>query len=329
AAFAGKGGPPGPLAVPEGGPAHDVGAALEGTREALAGLSGGEVAEGWTSTPGERLRAGFTTADPVTRGALRLGLACLLTAAVSVLFGIGKVYWSVFAAVMVLATPPGLVRARMWDRLLGTLAGVLLAGVLVPLTGDARGLQLVLGLLFILPGILLMPINYGWTCFFVATAVGLLYGGIGDQGDFFHFRLLENLVGCAVIVLVMGLTWRSDPWPAAAARLLRGTADALRSSDPAARLPDLRGRALVLRDAAADRAAGSGETAAVWTFGSAAVALAVLATEGAAIDPDRLDLLADRLFTPGPLPEPEGNPADPIALELERLTAAVRALAET
>ncbi|WP_460371129.1 FUSC family protein, partial [Actinocorallia lasiicapitis] len=172
--------------------------------------------------------------DPTARRALRLGLACLLTGAASALFGIGKIYWSVFAAVMILATPSGGITGRLRGRLAGTVAGCVLAGLLVPPTADHRVLQLVLGLLCILPGILAMAVGYGWTCFFVATAVGLLYGGLGEQGDFFRFRLVENLVGCAVIGLVMVLTWRGDPWPAAAVRLLRGIADAARSTDPAA-----------------------------------------------------------------------------------------------
>ncbi|WP_460370455.1 hypothetical protein, partial [Actinocorallia lasiicapitis] len=80
--------------------------------------------------------------------------------------------------------------------------------------------------------------------------------------------------------------------------------------------------ALVLRDAAADRAAVPDPSQqAVWTFGGAAAMLALQVTDGAKPDPARIDALADALSGTAPVPPP-----DETSTELTRLTEAVRLL---
>ncbi|WP_329519333.1 FUSC family protein [Spirillospora sp. NBC_01491] len=283
---------PGRLATPvRAGPAHvalvrdlnDVLAAAEVVRH----RQGAELPRDQSlilPSRRERLRGGLTLADPVARRAVVLGAACFLAGLAGGLLRLGQIYWIVFAAVMILQTPPGRVRGRLGHRLAGTFAGVALAGVLVPWTADLQGVQGVLGLVLLLPALLLGVVNYGWTTLFVATAVGLLYAAMGESRTFFGDRLVDNLLGGCVIAVIIALTWpgrREDPWTRAAVRSLRGLAEAARSPDPRAWRADLAVRAMALRDAAADRTAEPGAASSmplVWTIGSATGRLSELVT---------------------------------------------------
>ena len=50
-------------------------------------------------------------------------------------------------------------------------------------------------MLLLLPGLLLMPINYGFAVTFITAAVGMLFTSSGDQADFIRYRVAENAIG--------------------------------------------------------------------------------------------------------------------------------------
>lgn len=70
-----------------------------------------------------RLRASLHVDDPAFRRAVRLGTACGLAGVVAGLLGLGRSYWAVFAAVVVLNAPVAVNRRRALMRIVGTVAG--------------------------------------------------------------------------------------------------------------------------------------------------------------------------------------------------------------
>ena len=74
-----------------------------------------------------RVRASLTPDDPAFRRAVRLAVACMLAGLIAELSDLGRVYWAIFATVVVLNAPAALDRRRGLMRIGGTVAGFLLA----------------------------------------------------------------------------------------------------------------------------------------------------------------------------------------------------------
>jgi hypothetical protein len=225
--------------------------------------------------PLTRLRFSLTKDDPAFRRAVCLAVACALAGLIPSLLGLGRPYWAVFAAVVVLNAPAAQDRHRALLRIGGTIAGLLLSLPLVALADGNAAAGLAIGLLALLPGLLLMPVNYGAAMVFITSAVGCLFAAGGNARDFLAFRFVDNLIGVAVIGaigLVLWHTSRADWW--FTARLtVRSLASAARSTAPQQYRDELVTRALQLRTETIEAAALPGTSqsfAAAWTFVAAA-----------------------------------------------------------
>jgi hypothetical protein len=225
--------------------------------------------------PLSRLRFSLTKDDPAFRRAVCLAVACALAGLIPSLLGLGRPYWAVFAAVVVLNAPAAQDRHRALLRIGGTIAGLLLSLPLVALADGNAAAGLAIGLLALLPGLLLMPVNYGAAMVFITSAVGCLFAAGGNARDFLAFRFVDNLIGVAVvgaIGLVLWHTSRADWW--LTARLtVRSLASAARSPAPQQYRDELVTRALQLRTETIEAAALPGTSqsfAAAWTFVAAA-----------------------------------------------------------
>jgi uncharacterized membrane protein YccC len=246
--------------------------------------------------PLTRLRFSLTRDDPAFRRAVCLAVACALAGLIPSLLGLGRPYWAVFAAVVVLNAPAAQDRHRALLRIGGTIAGLLLSLPLVALADGNAAAGLAIGLLALLPGLLLMPVNYGAAMVFITSAVGCLFAAGGNARDFLAFRFADNLIGVAVIGaigLVLWHTSRADWW--LTARLtVRSLASAARSPAPQRYRDELVTRALQLRTETIEAAALPGTSksfAAAWTF--------VVAAE---------DLMRLMVGPEGrPLPDPAGS----------------------
>jgi hypothetical protein len=226
----------------------------------------------------QRLRLSLRPADPVFRRGVRLAVAAGTAGLAAGLLDLGRAYWPVFAVIIIFNAPV----ARDWHRALarvaGTLAGIVVAVPLVALVADHRALALALGLAFLLPGLLLMPINYGAAVGLVTVTVGLLFASGGNQGDFLDYRVEDQLVGAAVALIVGLALWRTQRggwWTAAretASELARAAVDPKPARHREALVMDL----LVLHDETAEGVALRGAErpfAAAWTFTVAATGL--------------------------------------------------------
>jgi uncharacterized membrane protein YccC len=222
-----------------------------------------------------RVRGALTLEDPTFRRALRLAAAAGLAGLVAGLLDLTRTYWSVFAVVAVLNAPPALGTRRALMRIGGTVLGLLLAIGLLQLLDHHSTLVFILALLLLLPGLLLMPINYGAAMMFITSMVALLFSAGGEETDFLKFRVLDNAVGVAIVAAVGVLMWRasSADWWRVAGLTARSLAKTLESDRPAQRRDELITRALQLRTETVDAAALPDITPAFvasWTYLAAA-----------------------------------------------------------
>jgi hypothetical protein len=261
-------------------PAAALAQSLSRVTVALAYLSGrsADLPESMVAAlpgPLTRLRFSLTRDDPAFRRAVSLAVACALAGLIPSVLGLGRPYWAVFAAVVVLNAPAAQDSKRALMRIGGTIAGLLLSLPLVALADGNAAAGLAIGLLALLPGLLLMPVNYGTAMVFITSAVGCLFAAGGNARDFLAFRFADNLIGVAVIGgigLVLWHTSRADWW--LTARLtVRSLASAASSPAPQRYRDELVTRALQLRTETIEAAALPGTSqafGAAWTFVAAA-----------------------------------------------------------
>lgn len=184
-------------------------------------------------------------------------------------------------------------------RIGGTLAGFLAALVLLDLVAGNGTLAFILAMAALLPAMFLMPVNYGAAVAFITCTVSMMYAVSGEEADFLRYRVVDNLVGVAVVCGVGLLLWRAsrDDWWRVARLAAGSLADATASPDPARRRDELVTRALQLRTETVETTAlpdASSGAAASWTYTAAAEDL-IRALAGPAADSqpgDRTELTA-------------------------------------
>jgi hypothetical protein len=258
-----------------------------------------------TLSPWARLRGALSVEDPTFRQAARLATAAGLAGLVAVVLDLSRTYWAVFAAVVALNAPPGLGPRRAVMRIADTVAGFVLGIALLALVGDHRALAVAIALLLLLPGLMLMPINYGAGVLFITCMVAMLYSATGEESDFLHFRVLDNLAGAGVVIAVGLLLWRSSnaDWWRIAGLTARALARVLRTTERAACRSELMTRVVQIHTETVNAAAlpdGAPESAGSWMF--------VVAVE------NLVGLLVGRRPV---APDPEGDPA--LAARLDRV----------
>ncbi|MCW4455662.1 FUSC family protein [Flavobacterium sp. MXW15] len=165
----------------------------------------------------------------------RVGVAALLAGGIGAAFELQRAYWAVAAAVLMLHQGMDWLRMvqRSVERLLGTWAGLLLAGAVLWFQPSGLGLVLVVVALQFTIEMLVMR-NYALAVVFItAAALTLASGGhpVPDLGGYLLARGVDTAVGCAVALVVYQLM---APRAAAALipeQLLR-TVDSLRQVLP-------------------------------------------------------------------------------------------------
>ncbi|HEY7622285.1 MAG TPA: FUSC family protein, partial [Solirubrobacteraceae bacterium] len=226
-------------------------------------------------SPRERVRAALTPDDPIFRRAVRLAVAAGLAGLVAGLADLTRIYWAVFAAVVVLNAPAALGRRRAMMRIGGTVVGFVGAVALVELVGHHETLAFATALTILLPAMMLMPINYGAGVAFITCAVALLYSASGEEADFLQFRIVDNVVGVAVVCGVGLLLWRTsrDDWWRVAGLTAGSLANTVGLTDRAPLRTELMTRAIQLRTETVEATAlpdNTPEFAAAWTYVAAA-----------------------------------------------------------
>ncbi|WP_432483777.1 FUSC family protein [Kineococcus esterisolvens] len=259
-AAAGPGTAAGPVPAPR---ARVLAADVDAARVAVAALRGRAPLPPVPARPGARaevlghglpaggrsraVAAALRPASVLHAPALRVGLACALSAVLAAAAGLGHTYWAAVAAAAALQAPSlGVTTRRAVQRALGTLAGLVLAALLVPVAGGGVPLwAATVACMFLVE--LLMPRNLALGTVPI-TALSLLLTRLGagavplDRllGD----RALDTLLGVAVGVLAAVAVRNRHARPHLE-RALRDVARSAAAGDAAALRRDL----IVLRDA--------------------------------------------------------------------------------
>jgi len=170
------------------------------------------------------------------RPTLRLAIQAAIAAALAMIAGhpvsSARWYWAVIGAFVVFlrATNRAESLSRAWQRILGTVGGVVLGVVIADAVGADHRAALVLLYLSIFGAFYLAPLSYAWMIVFVTTALALLYDTFGNYSSaLLSLRLEETLIGASIGAVVASLVL---PAPARLS-VDRRAADLLRESSRA------------------------------------------------------------------------------------------------
>ena len=156
------------------------------------------TAVGELASPARRLLATLDVQDPTFRRAVRLGVAAGLAGLAAPLLDLGRAYWPVFSVIVIFNAPAAQDWRRALERLGGTMLGFFVALPLIELAGTSQPFAMGLALAMLLPGLVLMPINYGAAMVFITATVGLMFAAGGTVDDFLSFRVEDTLLGAAI-----------------------------------------------------------------------------------------------------------------------------------
>jgi len=275
------------------------------------------------------------TLRPTLRLALQAAIAAALAMAAGYPVSSERWYWAVIGAFVVFlrATNRGESLSRAWQRILGTIGGVVLGVVLADAVGADHRAALVLLYLSIFGAFYLAPLSYAWMIVLVTTALALLYDTLGTYSPaLLSLRLEETLIGASIGAVVASIVL---PAPARfsvdlrAADLLREASRAVAAltAPDASSLPPrarLRWARRVDRDVQRFRQA----TRPVWEINLPLHVPAFMNAVGAAVE---LAYAVRHLVARSGAPAGNDAPARaaPVSAWLERIDAARVALAAT
>lgn len=292
-------------------------------------------------SPLVRVRASLVPDDPAFRRAVRLAAACGVVGLIAELSDLGRTYWAVFAVVVVLNAPAARDRRRAVERIAGTVVGFLLAVPLMTLVDGRPNLALAIGMAFILPGLMLAMLSYGYAVVFLTGTAAMLMSAGGRQADFLRFRVAENVLGASVVIVVGTLLWHttSSDWWLSARSMARALTAAFRAERPEPYRDRLVTKVLALRAATAEAQEIPNtpmEFGPTWTFLSAAEDLVrTRAGPNAGPVPDRAEVAArlervEAACLPGRVEAARPRPVEPdttlASEEVARMERAVTAL---
>ena len=167
------------------------------------------------------------------RPSLRLAIQAAIATGLAMLAGnpvsSARWYWAVIGAfvVFIRATNRAESLSRAWQRILGTVGGVVLGVIVAQAVGRNEHLALVLLFLSVFGAFYLAPLSYAWMIVFVTTALALLYDTLGNYSSaLLSLRLEETLIGAAIGAVVASLVL---PTPARAS-VERRAGDLLREA---------------------------------------------------------------------------------------------------
>ncbi len=170
------------------------------------------------------------------RPTLRLAIQAANAAALAMVAGYPvsseRWYWAVIGAFVVYlrATNRAESLSRAWQRILGTVGGVLLGVAIADVVGADHRAALVLLYVSIFGAFYLLALSYAWMIVFVTTALALLYDTLGNYSSaLLLVRLEETLIGASIGAVVASVVL---PAPARFS-VKRRAADLLRESSGA------------------------------------------------------------------------------------------------
>jgi uncharacterized membrane protein YccC len=138
---------------------------------------------------------------PATRAAVQVAVATALATGVGELISPNRWYWAVLAAFVVFngTTSRGQILSRAWQRVLGTLGGVVAGVLLAAVVGSNAPLQLGLVVVCVFAAFYLVRVSSALMVFFITVLLAMLYGLLGTFSvQVLELRIYETAAGAAV-----------------------------------------------------------------------------------------------------------------------------------
>ncbi|HBI5082645.1 TPA: FUSC family protein [Salmonella enterica subsp. enterica serovar Pullorum] len=170
--------------------------------------------------------------SPALRNAGRISVMMSIASLMGSALHLPKPYWILMTVLFVTQNGYGATRVRILHRSVGTLVGLVIAGVTLHLH-IPESITLAVMLVLTLASYLIIRKNYGWaTVGFTVTAVYTIQLLTLNGEQFIVPRLIDTLIGC--LIAFGGMVWL---WPQWQSGLLRKNAhDALEADQEAIRL---------------------------------------------------------------------------------------------
>lgn len=142
---------------------------------------------------------------PTTRQAIQVAIATGLATIAGLLLSSHRWYWAVIAAFIVFTgtTSRGEALTKGWQRLFGTLCGVVLGVLIAAVVGGNTVVSIILIILCLFSMFYWMKANYGIMVVSTTTMLALLYGLLGQFSiGLLLTRLEETAIGVVIGILI-------------------------------------------------------------------------------------------------------------------------------
>lgn len=145
--------------------------------------------------------------NPIWRHVTRVGLMFALGAGVAEYFDLIRPDWVLISMLMVIQPSFLATRSKTWQRCLGTALGVLFATFLIHIGVPTTAMYTLIVILLPVAMLNIMR-NYSLAIGCITALLILIYQTMAHQGlDFAAPRLIDNIVGGAIVLLGYGLLW--------------------------------------------------------------------------------------------------------------------------
>lgn len=166
----------------------------------------------------------LTLKSDTFRHSLRVSIAILAGFAAAQFFKIGHSYWILLTIIVILKPAFSLTKKRNGDRILGTLAGILI-GILILFTIDNKALLLVLLVLFMAGSYTFMRTNYFISVLLMTPYLVLFYHLLYplDFRLLLKDRAIDTLIGSAIAFIASSFlfpSWERDKIKSAVSNML-------------------------------------------------------------------------------------------------------------
>ncbi|MCK8071415.1 FUSC family protein [Vibrio sp. 1CM23M] len=145
--------------------------------------------------------------NPIWRHVARVGLMFSLGAGIAEYYELIRPDWVLISMLMVIQPSFLATRSKTWKRCLGTAAGVLFATSLIQLGVSATTMIVLIAILLPVAMLNIMR-HYSLAIGCITALLILVYQTMAHQGlDFAAPRLIDNVIGGAIVLLGYGLLW--------------------------------------------------------------------------------------------------------------------------
>ncbi|MEZ9671382.1 FUSC family protein [Vibrio lentus] len=145
--------------------------------------------------------------NPIWRHVTRVGLMFALGAGIAEYFELIRPDWVLISMLMVIQPSFLATRSKTWQRCLGTALGVLFATSLIHIGVPTTAMYTLMVILLPVAMLNIMR-NYSLAIGCITALLILIYQTMAHQGlDFAAPRLIDNIVGGAIVLLGYGLLW--------------------------------------------------------------------------------------------------------------------------